>query len=147
MPQADATSLGATAILAILNADTAVRSLCARTTECAIAFGDFVLGRDTLPVLLLEDTDETESDIIGDRKVSFVLAVIASGPDADDLAGQLLDAAEKAITNATLQAQGINAGLDPGSMPFPRDRAELTDPGYDYLVQRAMALALLITPE
>jgi hypothetical protein len=145
---ADATGPVVTALLAILNADTTVQSLCGRTSECAVAWGDFVLGRegDELPRLTFEDTGETDSDIENDKVVSGVLAAFACDADADHVAAQLLDAAEAAITNAALQAQGLNAGLDPTDMPWPRDRVEVTDQGFEYLVQRTMALSILITP-
>jgi hypothetical protein len=144
---ADATGPVSVALLAILNASLGVQTACGRSTECAVAWGAYNLGEDPVPMLCWEDTGETLSDLENDKKVSGVLAAFADGPDADTTAAALLDAAETAITNASLQAQGLNAGLDPTDLPWPRDRVEITDKGYDYLVQRTLALSVLITPE
>lgn len=144
---ADGTGPIAVALLAILNASPAVQAAAGRTSECAVAWGSYRLGEDPLPMLCFEDTGETTSDIENDRKVAGVLAAFATGPDADTTAAALLDAAEAAITNASLQGQGLNAGLDPTDLPWPRDRVEVTDTGLDYLVQRTLALSVLITPE
>jgi len=143
----DVTNSLAEALLALCNGSSAIQALCGRSTACAVAFGDFELGRDPLPVLLVEDTGQTDSDIENDLHVGIALAAMAASPDADAITGQLLDAAEAAITNAGLQGAGLNAGLDPTDLPWPRDRVDVTDAGIDYLVQRTMALGILISPE
>ncbi|HEY4100094.1 MAG TPA: hypothetical protein VGM20_04360 [Gemmatimonadales bacterium] len=146
---ADGTGPAATAILAILNGSTDVQTAVGRATVCAMAWGAYRLGEDPMPILLLEDTSEEIGPIEGDKRVRFVLSAIAAGADGDDAAAGMLDAAERQITNATLQAppHSLNAGLDPTDMPWPRDRVEVQDKQFDYLVQRTMALAILITPE
>src|SRR4051812_3777311 len=116
--QGDGTGPFVTAALAIWNADPTIRSLCGRTSECAIAWGDFIFDRDPIPMLCLQDTGETDADIIGDKEVTSVLAAFAAGPTADTLCAELLDAAESALTTTALMAQGIDACLDPESLPF-----------------------------
>lgn len=144
---ADATGAVTVAVLAILNADATVQARCGRATECAIAWGAFDLDRDPLPMLVFQDTEEVGGAIEGTRRVSGVLAAFATGETADDVAAGLLDAAEAALTLPALAARGLDACPDPAALPFPRDRIPIEDLGLPTLVQRTMALAIIITPE
>jgi hypothetical protein len=142
----DATGTLTEAILAILNADTAIRTACGRATDCAIAWGDLDLEKDPLPMLCVEDLSEGDSFLEDSLSVAFVIAAFAAGPNADAITGQLLGLVEAALTTPALTAQGLDAGVDPTSQPFPRDRVLVRDVAIPDLVQRTIAPAFLITP-
>lgn len=142
----DATGTLTEAVLALLNADPAIRTACGRTTACAIAWGDLDLGTDPLPILCVEDLSEGQSFLEDSRTVAFIIAAFAAGPDADAVTGQLLGLVEAALITPAFTALGLDAGVDPTSQPFPRDRVVVRDPAIPDLVQRTIAPAFLITP-
>lgn len=143
---ADATSPLMVAILAILNADPTVQTLCGRTARCAIAWGDLDLDNDPLPILVVEDNGEGGSFLEDSAGVNVVGAAFASGADADTTTGALLAAVEAAVTTTALMNQNIDASVDPTSQPWPKDRTPVRDEGIPDLVQRTIAMAFLITP-
>jgi hypothetical protein len=142
----DATGTLTEAILEILNADTAIRTACGRTTECAIAWGALDLEQDPLPILAVEDVNEGDSFLEDSRSVTFVIAAFASGPEADAITGNLLGLVEAALTTPAFTALDLDAGVDPTSQPFPRDRVLVRDVAIPDLVQRTIAPTFLITP-
>lgn len=142
---ADATGTLTEALLAILNADAGVQAACGRATDCAIAWGDLDLDRDPLPILCLEDVGEGGSFLEDSDRIAFLVAAFAKGADGDTQAGNLLVAAEAALTTNALQGLGLDACVDPTSQPFPKDRVPVEDPIIPDLVQRTMAPAFLIT--
>lgn len=141
----DATGTLTEALLSILNADPAIQAACGRDADCAIAWGDLDLEDDPLPILCVEDITEDESFIENSRSVGFVIAAFAAGPTADAVTGTLLGLVEAALTTPALAALDLDAGVDPTSQPFPRDRVLVRDVGIPDLVQRTIAPAFLIT--
>lgn len=142
----DATGTLSEAILTILNADAAIRTACGRTEDCAIAWGDLDLTNDPLPILCVEDASEADSFLEDSRSVAFIIAAFAAGPDADAVTGNLLGLVEDALRTPAFTALGLDAGVDPTSQPFTRDRVVVRDPAIPDLVQRTIAPAFLITP-
>ena len=143
---ADATGLLLEAILAILNADAGVQAACGRATECAVAWDDFDLSRDPLPILVVEDLGEGGSFLEDSDRVVFLVAGMAAGAEADAITGALMSAVAAALTTPALTTRGLDACVDPSAQPFPRDRVPIDDEAIPDLVQRTIAPAFLITP-
>lgn len=145
-PVLDPSGAVMTAVLQILNADPALQALTGRTTDIAIAWGDLDLAEDPLPILAVDDLGEFESQIEGVKTVPFNIAAFAVGSTADVITGQMLGMVEAALTTPAFTALDLDAGVDPTSQPFARDRVVLRDPALPDIVQRTIAPAFLITP-
>lgn len=145
-PLLDPSGAVVAAVLQILNADPALQTLLGRTTDLAIAWGDLDLSVDPLPILAVEDLGEFDSAIVGARTVPFHIAAFATGQTADTVTGQMLGRVEAALTTPAFTALAVDAGVDPTSQPFARDRVVIRDPSTPDIVQRTIAPAFLITP-
>lgn len=143
----DAAGQVTTTLFAILNADPTVRSLCGRSTGCAIAWGDFDATRDPLPTLCWDELTTGPGFLENSVRVPGLLAAFATGDDADDVTAALLTAAEVALSQPALAARGLDACPDPESLPWPRDHVAMDEEALPTLVQRTMALTITITPE
>ncbi len=142
---ADLTTQAAEAIFAILNADATIRTLCGRTTECAIAWDTHDLAVDPRPVLCVADQGTGDSFLEAGTRIGFLIGAFADGELADEVCGNLLDAVEAAITTPALMSHGLaNACVDPTAQPFPRDTVPVDDAGIPRLVQRTLALAVIL---